>query len=83
MTKKMVEVRLTDLDLPAGAILASVWHVREGNAVVAGDCLLEILAGEVTIDVPAPITGILRKKKVAEDTAIETGQLLGIVESMC
>ena len=77
-----VEVRLPDLDLPDTELIASVWHAREGDEVVAGDCLLEILAGELTIDVCAPISGVLRKRAVREDTTVLVGQLLGIVESM-
>lgn len=83
MATNTVEIRLPDFDLPHVPTIASVWHVGEGRKVVAGDCLLEILAGEVSIDVCTPITGILRQKTVAEDATVLTGQLLGIVESMC
>ena len=51
-----------------------------GSDVVCGDRILEVLAGEVTVDLPAPATGRLVEQHVAEDDILATGQLLGVIE---
>ncbi len=42
---------------------------------------MEVLAGDVTIDLSAPITGIFVEKCVAEDEPVEAGRVLGRVEA--
>ena len=62
-------------------ITASAWLVSKGQKVVEGDRLLEVLAGDVTVDLPSPASGVLAKKLVLEDDPLTVGQLLGIVVS--
>lgn len=72
---------LPDLGLPGRPLTASVWLVRRGSEVTEGDRLLEVLAGEVTVDLSAPASGILTKKLVRDDEPIRVGQELGVIES--
>lgn len=72
----LVELRLPDLDLSGATVTACTWHVAKGQAVVAGDRLLEILAGDVTVDLPSPATGVLVERCVEIDQALEVGQCL-------
>jgi pyruvate/2-oxoglutarate dehydrogenase complex dihydrolipoamide acyltransferase (E2) component len=71
---------LPDLGLPGVSIVASVWLVEEGSAVVAGDRLLEVLAGSVTVDLPSPASGVISQLLVAEEDELEVGQVLAVVE---
>jgi pyruvate/2-oxoglutarate dehydrogenase complex dihydrolipoamide acyltransferase (E2) component len=71
---------LPELGLGATTIRASVWLVLRGARVVEGDRILEIVAGEVSIDLPAPASGRLTKQLVAEDEPLQTGQVLGVIE---
>ncbi|MFQ5443725.1 MAG: hypothetical protein ACE5EK_03815 [Nitrospinales bacterium] len=52
-----------------------------GAKVVEGDRLLELLAGEVVVDVPAPATGRLAEKRVAEGDIVTPRQVLGVIEA--
>ncbi len=70
---------LPDLGLPDATVVASGWLVEQGGSVVEGDRLLEVLAGSVTVDLPAPATGILRQQLVGEDDELHVGQVLAIV----
>jgi pyruvate/2-oxoglutarate dehydrogenase complex dihydrolipoamide acyltransferase (E2) component len=74
-------LRLPDLGLSQTSIVASMWLVAKGREVSEGDRLLEILAGEVTIDLSAPADGILAEKLVAADEPILVGQPLAVIES--
>ena len=72
---------LPDLDLPGATVTASSWLAATGARVVEGDRLLEVLAGEATIDLAAPATGILAKRCVEIDDVLEVGQLLAIIDA--
>ena len=74
-------LRLPELGLGHIPIVASVWLVRRGNEVSEGDRVLEVLAGEVTIDLSAPAGGILRDKLVAADEPLIVGQPLAVIEA--
>lgn len=72
---------LADLGLPGVAIQASGWLVEQGALVTAGDRLLEVLAGSVTVDLPAPASGVLSQRLVEEDDELHVGQVLAIIVS--
>jgi pyruvate/2-oxoglutarate dehydrogenase complex dihydrolipoamide acyltransferase (E2) component len=60
-------------------VTASVWLAPVGKRVIEGERLLEVLAGEVTVDLPAPANGVLAERCVAEDDPLRTGQVLGVI----
>jgi pyruvate/2-oxoglutarate dehydrogenase complex dihydrolipoamide acyltransferase (E2) component len=47
--------------------------------VAEGDPLLELVAGDVTVDLPAPASGVLAEQFVEEDDPVEVGQVLGVI----
>ena len=74
-------LKLPDLGLPGTPVVASLWLVRRGARVAAGDSLLEVLAGEATIDLPAPAGGVLSRKLVAENDSLTIGQRLAVIDA--
>jgi pyruvate/2-oxoglutarate dehydrogenase complex dihydrolipoamide acyltransferase (E2) component len=78
-TPQQYTLRMPSLELPS-AIHASIWHANKGSKVIEGDRLLEVSAGEVIIDIPAPATGTLVRRLVREDDPIDIGQALAIIE---
>ena len=76
-----VPLVVPDLGLPDETIKANCWLAARGDNVVEGDRLLELAAGEVTIDVPAPATGRLAEKSVREGDSVSSHQPLGIIET--
>ncbi len=75
--------RLTLPELGAGEmpITASLWLVEVGDEVSEGDRLLEVCFGAVSVDLPAPASGVLVEMLVAEDDVLRVGQGLGVIES--
>jgi pyruvate dehydrogenase E2 component (dihydrolipoamide acetyltransferase) len=59
----------------------SFWFAEEGEEVLEGDRLVEILAGSVTFDVPAPLSGRLVEVRVAEEDAVRCGDVLALLET--
>jgi pyruvate/2-oxoglutarate dehydrogenase complex dihydrolipoamide acyltransferase (E2) component len=72
---------LPDLGLGDRVVTASAWLVEPGAEVLAGDRMLEVLCGSVTVDLPAPADGVLVETLVEDDDRLEVGQLLAIIES--
>jgi pyruvate/2-oxoglutarate dehydrogenase complex dihydrolipoamide acyltransferase (E2) component len=77
----IVELRLPNLDLPGVRVTACSWHATKGQQVVEGDRLLEILAGDVTVDLAAPVSGVLVERCVEIDQALEVGQVLARIRN--
>jgi 2-oxoglutarate dehydrogenase E2 component (dihydrolipoamide succinyltransferase) len=75
------DIRLPDLGLHNCQVVASMWLVEVGREVTQGDRLLEVLADCVTVDLPAPLSGILVETLVAEDEPLCVGQVLGVIQS--
>jgi len=62
-------------------MFVSFWFAEEGEEVLEGDRLVEILAGSVTFDVPAPQSGRLVEVRLAEEDAVHSGDVLALVET--
>jgi pyruvate/2-oxoglutarate dehydrogenase complex dihydrolipoamide acyltransferase (E2) component len=81
MVRSRHTLSLPDLEVGDVAIVASVWHVGVGGEVSCGESILEILAGDVVIDLPAPVNGVLINRLVAEDEPLVRGQPLAVIAS--
>ena len=77
----IIPIEMTDLNLPDQKITVSHWLASAGADVVQGDRLLEVLAGEVIVDLPAPATGRLSERRVREGDVVTRGQVLGVIET--
>ena len=76
-----IELRLPELDLPGAAITACCWHAQLGQRVIEGDRLLEVLAGDAIVDLPAPASGRLVERSVQADDELRPGQVLAMIEA--
>ena len=75
-------VILPELGIDRGTeMCVSFWFAEEGEEVLEGDRLVEILAGSVTFDVPAPQSGRLVEVRVAEEDPVRSGDVLALVET--
>ena len=55
----------------------SVWHVREGEAVVAGDRLVEVAIPGAVVSVAAPAGGRLTRRVARVGAAVAAGGRVG------
>ncbi len=76
----MVELTVPDLDLADVPIVVSAWHAKTGQRVIEGDRLIELVAGDVVVDLSAPATGILAEQCVRIDDRPALGQILARIE---
>lgn len=55
----------------------SRWVKKEGDAVAAGDTLVELETDKITVEVPALSAGVLAKQAVQEGAVVKVDELLG------
>jgi pyruvate/2-oxoglutarate dehydrogenase complex dihydrolipoamide acyltransferase (E2) component len=70
-----------DLGMPAVGIVVSVWLVPLGASVKPGDRVVELLAGDATVDLVSPVNGVFWERHVPEDEPVVPGQVLGLIKS--
>jgi pyruvate/2-oxoglutarate dehydrogenase complex dihydrolipoamide acyltransferase (E2) component len=73
-------LRMPNLGIDDQPIRLSVWFVRPGKCIAAGERVAEILAGPATVDLPSPVDGTLIETLVNEDEPVQTGQILALIE---
>ena len=76
------QIPLPDLgeDAPDEAKL-SFFFVEEGEEIAEGDDLAEMVTDKATFNVPAPVSGVIKKLLAAEDETVKGGAPLAIVET--
>ena len=76
------ELVMPEFGLGEGHVTISLWLVEVGDAVTEGDRVVELLSDSVTVDLPAPASGVLTEMLVTEDDPVRTGQVLCVIESV-
>ena len=69
-----------DIGLGGVPLVLSLWLVPEGAAVEAGDRVAELVAGGITLDLEAPVTGRLAARLVDEDDPLSAGMCIAEFE---
>ena len=75
-----VALVVPELGLGSLPVVVSLWLVPAGAAVQAGDRVLELVAGGVTIDLEAPVSGRLAAQLVDEDESVTAGDAVAEFE---
>jgi len=75
-----VPLVVPEFGLGAVPVVVSLWLVPPGAAVTAGDRVLELVAGGVTIDLEAPVSGRLAAHLVDEDECVAAGTHVAEIE---
>jgi len=76
---KTHRIIMPDLGLQDVLAKVSLWLVPAGRRVRQGDRIVEILAGDVTVDLGAPADGLLDAPQILEDQPVRPGDVLGSV----
>ncbi len=71
-------ILLPELGIATGRF--SLWYVRPGESVTAGDRVAEILIPGMTIDVASPADGVFRERLVLPGDVVQIGQTLGLID---
>src|SRR5262249_48102432 len=55
------------------------WLKKAGDAAKMGDLLLELETEKVTLEINAPVTGVLSEIKIKEGATVKVGDILGVM----
>ncbi|MFM8414308.1 MAG: lipoyl domain-containing protein [Planctomycetota bacterium] len=76
-----VPLVVPDLGLGDVPVSVSLWLVPPGSVVLAGDRVVELVAGGATIDLESPIDGRLVAQLADEDEPVTAGRVVAEFEA--
>lgn len=79
--RRRVPLVMPDLGFGGMPVSVSLWLVPADVAVLAGDRVVELVAGGVTVDLEAPVNGRLVAQLADEDELVGPGQVLAEFET--
>jgi 2-oxoglutarate dehydrogenase E2 component (dihydrolipoamide succinyltransferase) len=57
------------------------WHKNAGDTVASDEIILDIETDKVSMEIPAPMAGVLTEIRVPAGTTVEVGAVLAVIES--
>lgn len=59
----------------------SFWHFEEGEKVIEGDDLVEMVTDKATFNIPAPASGTLKEVMFEEGETVKIGETIAAIET--
>jgi 2-oxoglutarate dehydrogenase E2 component (dihydrolipoamide succinyltransferase) len=81
-TTLATEIKVPTLGESVTSATVARWIKHAGEAVAADEPLVELETDKVTVEVNAPVAGVLTEIAVPEGAEVEVGALLGVVDPM-
>ena len=73
----MIAIKVPPLGESIVEATISRWLKKEGDAVAAGETLVELDTDKITVEVPAPRAGVIASVSAAEGDVVKVDQVLG------
>jgi 2-oxoglutarate dehydrogenase E2 component (dihydrolipoamide succinyltransferase) len=75
-----VEIRVPQLPESVADATLVAWRKAAGESVSRDESLADLETDKVMLEVPAPVSGVVRELKVAAGTTVKGGELLAVIE---
>jgi 2-oxoglutarate dehydrogenase E2 component (dihydrolipoamide succinyltransferase) len=76
-----IEIKVPQLpESVTDATLVS-WHKKPGDSVSRDENLVDLETDKVVLEVPAPLSGVIKEIRIANGTTVTSGQILAILEA--
>ncbi|AIL65301.1 Dihydrolipoyllysine-residue succinyltransferase component of 2-oxoglutarate dehydrogenase complex [Rickettsiales bacterium Ac37b] len=72
-----IDIKVPQLGESVTSATIAKWHKNPGDAVKADELLVELETDKITMEVNAPVSGVLEALKVQEGDTVEVGQVIG------
>lgn len=77
-----IEICVPDFGFPTPEpIRLSLWYAEEGDLLAEGDRLAELVVPGGTVDVDAPVDGMLVQRLAAPEQSLCVGQKIAIMQT--
>ena len=75
-----IDIKVPPLGESVTDATVAKWLKKAGDAVKMADLLIELETDKVTLEINAPVDGVLKEIKLKEGTTVKVGDLLGVIE---
>jgi len=75
-----IEVKVPQLPESVTDATLVAWHKRPGERVSRDENLVDLETDKVVLEVPAPVSGVIKELKAENGATVTSGQLLAILE---
>ncbi|HEX6396458.1 MAG TPA: 2-oxoglutarate dehydrogenase complex dihydrolipoyllysine-residue succinyltransferase [Steroidobacteraceae bacterium] len=75
-----IEIKVPQLPESVADATLVTWHKQAGQAVSRDENLADLETDKVVLEVPAPVTGVLKELKIVAGTSVTSGQVLAVLE---
>jgi len=75
-----IEVRVPQLPESVADATLVAWRKQPGDAVNRDENLVDLETDKVVLEVPAPVSGVLKEIKVQNGTTVTGGQVLAVID---
>jgi len=75
-----IEIRVPQLPESVSDASIAAWSIKQGDYVTIEDNLLDLETDKVTLEVPAPVSGVLVEIKAQEGDIVLSGDVLGLID---
>jgi len=75
-----IEVRVPQLPESVADATLVAWRKQPGDAVNRDENLVDLETDKVVLEVPAPVSGVLKEIKVQNGTTVTGGQILAVID---
>ncbi len=77
----MIEILVPHLGESVVEATVSKWLKRVGDHVSVDEAVVELETDKVTVEVPAPVNGVLVNRAIAEGQAVGVGATIGVIDT--
>jgi 2-oxoglutarate dehydrogenase E2 component (dihydrolipoamide succinyltransferase) len=75
-----IEVKVPQLPESVADATLLTWHKAPGDTVMRDESLVELETDKVVLEVPAPVSGVLREIRVQNGATVRAGEVLALLE---
>ncbi len=75
-----IEIRVPQLPESVADATLVAWRKEPGESVTRDENLADLETDKVVLEVPAPVSGVIKEVRVAQGTVVKSGDLLAIIE---
>lgn len=76
----MRKIILPELGEGIEGAVVSFWHFSEGDSINKDEDLVELATDKATFNVPAPVSGVIKKVLHSEGDTVKVGDVLAELE---
>ncbi|MBC8025832.1 MAG: E3 binding domain-containing protein, partial [Steroidobacteraceae bacterium] len=75
-----IEIKVPQLPESVADATLVTWHKQAGQTVARDENLADLETDKVVLEVPAPVSGVLKEIRIVAGTSVTSGQVLAVLE---